>query len=121
MLSGPDLTMMKINGVTLPVRSYVFETENGLLYVFHCRWEAGVNEDAYVTHESARFNLIRGIWAGRGKQGQKILEIILSGYSDSDQAKAAFARHLQTMITVEKPVAAQQKAEIIHHNALFAS
>ncbi len=102
-VSGPELTMMKINGVTLPVRSYVFETESGAMYVFHCRWEAGVNADAYVTHESARFNLIRGIWAGRGKYGQKILEIVVSGYPDAAQAKAALVRQLQTMIKIEKP------------------
>jgi hypothetical protein len=102
MVSGPILTMMTVNGVALPVHSYVFDTDGGSLYVFHCRWEAGVNEDAYVTHEGAHFNLIRGIWAGRGKCGQKVLEIIISGCPDADQAKAAFERQLQTMIKVEK-------------------
>jgi hypothetical protein len=102
MVSGPELTMMRINGVALPVRSYVFGTLSGAMYVFHCRWEAGVNEDAYVTHESARFNLIRGIWAGRGKHGQKILEVIVSGYADSEQAKAALVHYLEKMITIEK-------------------
>jgi hypothetical protein len=101
--SGPDLTIMNINGLALPVRSYVFESEGAAIYVFHCRWEAGVNENAYVTHESARFNLIRGIWAGRGKYGEKILEIIISGYSDAAQAKEAFARHLNSLIKVESP------------------
>jgi hypothetical protein len=103
MVSGPDLTMIKANGVNLPVRSYVFETEAGAMYVFHCRWEAGVNENAYVAHEAADFNLIRGIWAGRGKYGQKVLEIIVSGYADSEQAKSALVRQLQTLIKVENP------------------
>jgi exosortase len=100
--TGPILRLMKINGVTLPVRSYVFDTEGGPMYVFHCRWEAGVNEDAYVTHESARFNLVRGVWAGRGKFGQKILEVIITGCADSAAANAAFARRLPAMIKVEK-------------------
>jgi exosortase/archaeosortase family protein len=107
MVSGPELTMMNIHGVALPVRSYVFGTKSGALYVFHCRWEAGANEDAYVAQEGARFNLIRAIWAGRGKYGQKTLEIIVSGYADSAQAKAAFARQLQTLIQVEKPAQLQ--------------
>jgi hypothetical protein len=95
--------MMNINGLALPVRSYVFRTESGAMYVFHCRWEAGVNEAAYVASEGARFNLIRAIWAGRGKYGQRTFEIIVSGYADSEQAKAAVARQLQTLIQVEKP------------------
>jgi len=103
MVSGPELTIVNVNGVALPVRSYVFQTEGGTMYVFHCRWEAGVNEDAYVAHESARFNLVRGIWAGRGKYGQKILEIVISGCGDSEQANAALARQLRSMIKVEKP------------------
>jgi exosortase len=102
MISGPELTVMKINGVALPIRSYVWGMENGAMYVFHCRWEAGVNENAYVTHESARFNLIRGIWTGRGNHGQKVLEFFVSGCSDSKQAKAALVRHLEKMIVVEK-------------------
>ena len=72
------------------------------MYVFHCRWEAGVNEDAYVAHESACFNLIRGIWAGRGKYGQKVLELIVTGCPDAEQAKAALRRQLETLIKVEK-------------------
>jgi len=93
--------MINIGGVALPVRSYVFGTDSGTMYVFHCRWEAGVNEDAYVAHESARFNLIRGIWAGRGKQGQKIIEIVVSGYADSEHAKAALVRQLEKLIKIE--------------------
>jgi exosortase len=105
-ISGPELTMTNINGVALPIRSYVFGTAGGgSFYVFHCRWEAGVNEASYVLHESGRFNLIRGIWAGRGKFGQKILEVIITGCPDADQAKASLVRQLQTMITVESPTA----------------
>jgi len=102
LVSGPELTMMNIKGLSLPMRSYVWGANGVPIYVFHCRWEAGLNENAYVTHESARFNLIRGIWAGRGNHGQKILEIFVSGCSDLDLAKAALARHLEKMIVVEK-------------------
>jgi exosortase len=100
MRAGPELTMMKVHGVDLPVRSYVFETPNGLLQVFHCRWEAGADESAYTQHESGRFNLMRAIWAGRGNQGQKVWEIIIAGMNDSGQAKAALKRQLEKLITV---------------------
>jgi exosortase len=100
MRAGPALTMMKVHGVELPVRSYVFESGSGLLQVFHCRWEAGAGESAYAQHESARFNLIRAIWAGRGNHGQKVLEIIITGMDDSGQAKAALMRQLEKLIAV---------------------
>ncbi|MGA3142402.1 MAG: exosortase/archaeosortase family protein [Verrucomicrobiota bacterium] len=110
LLSGPKLTMMNINGVELPIRSYEFETENGIIQVFHCRWEAGVGSEAYVEHESARYNLIRAIWAGRGNKGQKVLEFIISGMDDPEQAKQALARELEKLIKVEGS-AANQTAE----------
>jgi exosortase len=100
LVSGPELTMMNVHGVELPVRSYVFETAGGPINVFHCRWEAGADESAYVQHESARFNLVRGIWTGRGNKGQKVLEVIITGMDDPAQARAALVRQLEKLITV---------------------
>jgi exosortase len=101
MVSGPELTMMNVHGVELPVRSYVFQTAGGPINVFHCRWEAGVENNTYVEHESARFNLIRGIWAGRGNKGQKVLEVIITGMDDPAQARAALVSQLENLIKVE--------------------
>jgi exosortase len=101
LLSGPKLTVMNIHGVELPIRCYVFETEEGVVQVFHCRWEAGAGEDDYVAQESARYNLIRAIWAGRGDKGQKVLEFIISGMDNPEQAKQALARELEKLIKVE--------------------
>jgi exosortase len=101
LLSGPDLMVMSVKNIELPMRHYVFENAGNSLQVFQCRWEAGMSQRAYVQDESSEFNLIRGIWAGRGKYGQKVLEIIVTGYPDADQAKAAVARQLQTLIKVE--------------------
>jgi exosortase len=103
LLSGPKLTMMDIHGVELPIRSYVFQTGEGVVQVFHCRWEAGAGKDTYVDHESARYNLIRAIWAGRGDQGQRVLEFVISGIDDPEQAKQALARELEKLIKVEQP------------------
>ena len=101
LLSGPKLTMMNINGVELPIRSYVFESGDGIIQVFHCRWEAGIGSEAYVEHEGTRYNLIRAIWAGRGNKGQRVLEVIITGMDDPEQAKEALARQLEKLIKVE--------------------
>lgn len=101
LLSGPQLTMMNVHGVKLPIRCYEFQNSEGVIQVFHCRWEAGEQSSAYVAHESARYNLIRAVWAGRGNQGQKVLEVVISGMSDPEQAKAAVARQLDKLIVVQ--------------------
>lgn len=101
LISGPKLTIMNIHGVKLPIRSYTFESNGQLLQVFHCRWEAGAQSDAYVDHESSRYNLIRAVWEGRGDKGQKVLEFIISGTNNPEQAEQALARQLDKLIKVE--------------------
>lgn len=99
--AGPDLVPVKIHGVELPMRHYVFESQGRSLQVFQCRWEAGAPAGASVRLDSESANLLRGIWAGRGKHGQKVLEFILSGPLDSEQAKVALAEQLEKLVRVE--------------------
>jgi hypothetical protein len=101
MLSGPELTVLNVNKVDLPMRHYVFAGDNGPLQVYQCHWESGMGKDTYTADESARFNLIRGIWAGRGNHGQKVLEVILSGYDNPKEAQEALLRELVRLIKVE--------------------
>jgi len=101
MISGPELLVLKVHNVELPMRHYVFDSSLGPLQVYQCHWQAGMGEDSYTADESSRYNLIRGIWAGRGNKGQKVLEIIITGYEDQNLAKQALLRQLDKLIKVE--------------------
>jgi len=101
MLSEPQLEIMTVNGIELPMRHYVFDSPEGKLQVFQCHWEAGLGANTFTAEESARFNLIRGVWAGRGNQGQKVLEVVMIGKDNSDQAKQSLIKQLEQMIKVE--------------------
>jgi hypothetical protein len=79
----------------------VFANDNNSVQVFHCRWEAGADRSAYVQNESARYNLIRAVWAGRGDRGQKVFEVIISGINDPQQAWQELTNQLNQMITVQ--------------------
>jgi exosortase len=111
LVSGPNLEVQKMDGAVLPLKNYTFATDSGPLYVIHCRWEAGVDADKYVEHEGGRFNLVRGVWEGRGNKGQKVLEIIVSGYASAAQAREAVARQLKKMVVVEKPAVDAERAQ----------
>ncbi len=101
MTAGPKLTMLDVHGIYLPMRCYTFDSPSGPLQVFQCHWEAGLDKDSYTADESSRFNLIRGIWAGRGNKGQKVLEVVVTGYDDQQKAFQALVHELDTLIKVE--------------------
>jgi exosortase/archaeosortase family protein len=98
----PELMVVKVKGLELPVRHYIFGSPGHSLQVFHCRWEAGIRPNAYTAYESARFNLVRGIWAGRGNHGQKVVEVIISGIEDPELAKQEFLSEIDKLIEIEK-------------------
>ena len=101
-LAGPDLFIAKVHNIELPIRQYLYEYQGIQMHVFHCRWEVGADQSAAAQYESSRLNLIRGIWAGRGKNGQKVLEFMVTGYDTPEQARAALIRQLETLVVLEK-------------------
>jgi exosortase len=105
MTAGPRLRIITVHGVDLPMRAYTFQGSGPPLQIFQCHWEAGQSREHFTADEASRFNLVRAVWAGRGNQGQKVLEVILSGYDDMDQAEAALVKRLETLIQAEPPPA----------------
>jgi hypothetical protein len=101
MLSGPELMVLNIHGLELPVRRYRFGPDGNSLHVYHCRWESGATPGSFVQWESSSFNLIRAIWNGRGNQGQKVIEFIISGTEDLEEAKALLIQKLEELVRVE--------------------
>jgi len=101
MSAGPTLQVIQVHGVDLPMRHYTFETPSGPLQVFQCHWEAGMDSEHFTSDESSRFNLIRGVWAGRGNQGQKVLQLVVSGYQNPGDAEKVLIPVLDRIIQVE--------------------
>lgn len=101
MTGEPKLEIINIHGVELPMRHYVFQSPQGTLQVYQCHWEAGLGKETFTADESSRFNLIRGVWAGRGNQGQKVLEMVLIGHDNPELAKQALIEQLENIVKVE--------------------
>lgn len=100
LLEGPELMPLTVHGIELPMRHYVFESQGKVLQVFQCRWEAGAAPGAHVLNDSDPFNLVRGIWAGRGKHGQKVLEFIIFDARDAQHAKEILVQQLDRLLVV---------------------
>lgn len=102
MVSDPNLFVLNVNGVKLPIRHYVFDSSDGKLQVYQSRYDAGEASSEYTADESSRFNLIRAVWAGRGNKGQEVLEVIISGSHNAREAREALERELPKLIQIKK-------------------
>jgi exosortase len=96
---GPRSRLIDVNGVTLPMRSYVFENGNQTLHVFYCYWDGMPpqpgNSDAENWTAAGRLDAVK-----RGKRdvGTQMLEIVASGYQDDAAAEAAAREQLSKIV-----------------------
>ncbi|MFL6583033.1 MAG: exosortase/archaeosortase family protein [Chthoniobacterales bacterium] len=97
--SGAHYRLMTVNGVTLPIRSYVFDANGQPLHVFYCYWDgtppqAG-SSDAENWTAAGRLDAVK-----RGKRdvGTQMLEIVAWGYDEDGDADAAAREQLSKII-----------------------
>lgn len=96
---GPRSRLIEVNGVALPMRSYVFENGNQTLHVFYCYWDGMPpqpgNSDAENWTAGGRLDAVK-----RGKRdvGTQMLEIVATGYDDDASAEAAAREQLSKIV-----------------------
>ncbi len=101
-VSQSALHAIPVHGLQLPFRSYVVKDENGPLNVFYCLWEDRADAQSFRTTTMTYASRLAPVLAGRRNSGQRSLEVAIWGIADHQEAEAALARKLQTLIKVEK-------------------
>ena len=89
----------EVNGVQLPIRSYVFESGGASLHVFYCYWDGsapGVN-DLNQENWTAR-GRIEAARRGKRDVGAQMLELVASGYEDLTVAERAARAELAKIV-----------------------
>jgi len=102
LVSQSDLRAVPVHGLQLPFRWYVFRDENGPLRVFYCLWEDRANPQFFRTTSMTYANRLAPVLAGRRNSGQRSLEVAIWGIADQQEAEAALASELETLIKVDK-------------------
>ena len=95
------IRMLAVSGVNLPVRSYRFDDRGVPLHVFYCYWDARSSYENVAAAESEDWSArgrLRAALQGRRDIGAQILEIVVWGYQDDNEASEALARELSQVI-----------------------
>jgi exosortase len=96
---GVQNKLLTVNGIPLPMRSYVFENAGQKLHVFYCYWDGTPPEAGMLDQEnwtaSGRLDAVK-----RGKRdvGTQMLEIVAWGYEDAAIAEQAVLEQLRQII-----------------------
>ncbi|MFL6527018.1 MAG: exosortase/archaeosortase family protein [Chthoniobacterales bacterium] len=96
---GAQNRLLNVNGITLPMRSYVFDDGRETLHVFYCYWDGTPpqtgNADAENWTPAGRLDAVK-----RGKRdvGTQMLEIVAWGYDDDAAAEAAAREQLSKIV-----------------------
>ena len=97
------LRMVNVNGVNLPVRSYRFNDRGSPLHVFYCYWDARSSYETTAAAEEEDWSFrgrVRAALQGRREIGAQILEIVVLGYQDDNEANEALQRELARVVRV---------------------
>jgi hypothetical protein len=96
---GVDEKVVTINGVTLPIRGYVFENRGRLLHVYYCYWDGSPARQKSGDPENwAIAGRIDKVLRGKRDVGTQMLEIVVSGHDDAAAAEGAVHAELGRII-----------------------
>ncbi|HEY6071580.1 MAG TPA: hypothetical protein VIU85_09420, partial [Chthoniobacterales bacterium] len=101
MTSDNGIRMLEVKGVNLPVRSYRFDDHGRPLHVFYCYWDARSSYETVAAAESEDWSArgrVRAALQGRREIGAQMLEIVVWGYDDDNEAGEALLRELNQVI-----------------------
>jgi exosortase/archaeosortase family protein len=91
--------LLTVNGVPLPIRSYVFENGGRLLHVFYCYWDGTPPEAGMLDQENwTASGRLEAVKRGKRDVGTQMLEIVAWGYEDEAKAEEAALEQLRQII-----------------------
>jgi exosortase len=88
-------------GQNLAFRKYAFDSQGQVLFVFWGVCEDGGRETTRSTLRTDSWQRVLAAMAGQRFYGERLLEIVVSGFADENQAEAAVESQLATLITVQ--------------------
>ena len=91
--------LLTVNGVPLPIRSYVFENNGISFHVFYCYWDGTIPGAATINQENwTAAGRLRAVREGRRDVGAQMLELIATGFDGEQSAEDALRYQLENII-----------------------
>ncbi|QYM80775.1 exosortase/archaeosortase family protein [Horticoccus luteus] len=94
-----------VGGLTIPFRTYLFESNGHDVYVFHAIMEdVPTTPDGHVAYRQANsMERLRSVWRGERNLGQRVLGLAVTGPFTAGDARAAVKQLLTDVVEPASP------------------
>jgi len=93
------LVTLAVNGVTLTFRHQSFQHGQDLMHVFYCLWSDQIpGRETPALEDGSQASRLQAVLTGRRNLGQQVLEVVVEGVDNSDEAVAALKRQLPNLV-----------------------
>ena len=91
---------MRIKGLDLPMRAYIFRARERVIYVFYCLWEQRPDTEGPQTGavDMTMARRLEAVRKGVRNAGQQAIEVVVSDVTGPEEAEAAVKRFLEKTI-----------------------
>jgi exosortase len=88
-----------VNGITLPIRSYVFEAGPTVLHVYYCYWDGSTADPSTQNYENwTAAGRLEAVRRGKRDIGTQMLELVAAGYPSEQEAEVAVKEQLSQIV-----------------------
>lgn len=98
-IGGAQQKLFHVNGVPLPIRSYVFDNHGESLHVYYCYWDGSIPKPDAINQENwTAGGRLQAVREGKRDVGTQMLEIVVTGYDQDAAAEQAVRAQLEKII-----------------------
>ncbi|MBA2270848.1 MAG: exosortase/archaeosortase family protein [Chthoniobacterales bacterium] len=96
---GVNYKRMNVNGVSLPIRSYVFTSGATVLHVYYCYWDGSTADTDTQDQENwTAAGRLEAVRRGKRDIGTQMLELVAAGYETEEEAEKAVHEQLSHIV-----------------------
>lgn len=106
LLRDNGIGLIRVNGVNLPIRSYIFDDAGAPLHVYYCYWDARSSYETVAAAEEEDWSMggrVRAALRGRREVGAQMIELAVWGYEDDTSALEALRQQLTDIVHPGQP------------------
>ncbi|MDQ6859864.1 MAG: EpsI family protein, partial [Verrucomicrobiota bacterium] len=95
------IRLLEVNGIRMPIHRFRFDAQGQPLHIYYCYWDSRSSYrdlTAAAEEDWTMKGRLRAAWTGRREMGSQMVELVVAGYQDNDDAWNALSEQLKQLV-----------------------